>query len=106
MAQAECATAIAREIVGRSKQCFVQHTKDETSFRGCVQQFCGKQCGRGFGGCQDLCTQHANGLFTKFAAAAVPPPPTAPSQANLPHMSASQLRAQVKEASAVEAAAM
>jgi len=92
MSQAECASAIARTIVGRSKECFQQHSSDEASYQACTADFCQRQCGNKFKGCQDLCTSHANPLFAEFA--------------KKTHAHDAQLHAQVQQAADEEAAAM
>lgn len=66
-AQTECASAIAHAIVGQSRECFKQHFQDEAGYKTCTHDFCNQQCGSKFTGCQDLCSGHANGLFTRFA---------------------------------------
>lgn len=61
----ECAAAIAKTIVGRSKECF-DKSSDEAAYNSCARNFCGLQCGSSMAGCLSLCVDHSLPLFSKF----------------------------------------
>jgi len=107
MSKSECATAMAQEIVGRSKACFQQHSTDEDSYVACTHQFCSQQCGSKSASCQGFCVDRASPLFQKFAAKLPTSfaPPAAP-QLSLAHMNKAQLVAQAKQAQNEEEEAM
>jgi len=69
MSKNDCAVAIAGQIVSNSRACFAQNSDDQVSYKGCVQQFCGKQCGKHGTDCNELCQSHALPLFDRLTAA-------------------------------------
>jgi len=63
--------SLAKEIVGKSKQCFGQFPADPDGFTGCAKKFCSDEVCEGGAkvmkaDCEKMCTSHANPLFAKF----------------------------------------
>merc|ERR1719322_2171987 len=65
--RAECASMIAHAIVGRAEECFQSHP-DESSYRQCTHDFCGRQCGGVNAECEGFCEERANPLFARLQA--------------------------------------
>jgi hypothetical protein len=63
--------SLAKEIVGKSKQCFGQFPADPDGYTGCAKKFCSNEVCEGGAKvmkpeCEKMCTSHANPLFAKF----------------------------------------
>jgi hypothetical protein len=96
MTKQECASAIATEIVSKSKKCFSESPENESIYKACVQDFCGKQCGAKSASCKGLCIDHANPLFARLSAAQ-PKTAVAANSEDTAHMNKAQLQERSKE---------
>jgi hypothetical protein len=96
MSKQECASAIAGEIVSKSKKCFAESPENEAIYKSCVKDFCKTQCGKSQESCKGMCVDHANPLFARLAAAQPKSEAVADSD-DTAHMDKAQLEARNKE---------
>merc|ERR1719410_2819030 len=106
MSKQDCAAAIAQQIATGARECFAENSQHEDSYKNCVEGFCGKQCGKGKVGCQDLCTNHAYPLFARLAKAEPKVQKAEAKNDETAHMTKEQLRLQLKDAQNEQADAM
>jgi len=109
MSKQDCAKAIAGQIVSNARKCFDKNSQDETSYKSCVEEFCGVQCGKKTSGCKGLCVDKANPLFARLAASAPKPKvedTSLPETDDTANMNKAQLQQRSKDLQHEQAAAL
>jgi len=106
MSKQDCAAAIASQIASNARKCFADNSQSEDSYKSCVEGFCGKQCGKGKVSCQELCTSHAEPLFSRLAQTQPKVEKVEAKDDETAHMSKAQLKMNLVEEQSEQAAAM